>query len=220
MGGVEASGRSVQEAVEQALRALGLTREQVEVEVLNEGRGGILGFGGEPARVRVTPRASAGGVEGDDTALALQVLVDLLQLMGVEADVSARLPETPGDGVGMAKAVLDVRGDDLGILIGRRGETLASLQYAVNLIVGRKLDGTAVFGVDVEGYKRRREEALRKLALRMAERVKETGRSVTLEPMPANERRIVHLALAQDPKVETASLGEGEHRKVSIVLKR
>lgn len=220
MEGVEASGKTVEEAIERALRDLGVTREQVDIEILSEGRAGILGFGGEPARVRVTPRASAGGPGGSDTETALEVLRELLRLMGVEASVSARAPETPGDGVGMAKAVLDVQGEDLGILIGRRGETLAALQYTVNLIVGRRCDGQSVFSVDVEGYRRRREETLRRLALRMAERVKETGRPVTLEPMPANERRIVHLALAQDPKVVTASLGEGENRKVSISLKR
>ncbi|HXF50499.1 MAG TPA: RNA-binding cell elongation regulator Jag/EloR [Dehalococcoidia bacterium] len=220
MAGVEASGKTVEEAIERALRDLGVTREQVEIEVLSEGRAGIFGFGGEPARVRVTPRASAGGPGGEDTETALEVLRELLRLMGIEATVSARAPETPGDGVGMAKAVLDVNGEDLGILIGRRGETLAALQYTVNLIVGRKFDGQSVFSVDVEGYRRRREQTLRRLALRMAERVKETGRPVTLEPMPANERRIVHLALAQDPKVVTASLGEGENRKVSISLKR
>ncbi len=220
MGGVEASGKTVEEAIQRALRDLGVSREQVEVEVLSEGRGGLFGLGGEPARVKVTPRASAGGPSGSDTETALEVLRELLRLMGIEASVSARAPETPGDGVGMAKAVLDVQGEDLGILIGRRGETLAALQYTVNLIVGRKFDGQSVFSVDVEGYRRRREQTLRRLALRMAERVKETGRPVTLEPMPANERRIVHLALAQDPKVVTASLGEGENRKVSISLKR
>ncbi len=220
MAGVEASGKTIDEALEAALSDLGLTRDQVAVEVLSEGRGGILGIGGEPARVRVTPLASAEGPAGEDTDFAVTTLRDLLRLMGVDAEVTARAPETPGDGVGMVKAVLDVTGDDLGILIGRRGETLGSLQYVVNLIAGRKLGAKSIFAVDVEGYRRRREDSLRKLALRMAARVKESGRSVTLEPMPANERRIVHLALAQDPKVMTASLGEGESRKVSITLKR
>jgi len=116
--------------------------------------------------------------------------------------------------------VLDVHGDDLGILIGRKGSTLASLQYLVNLIVHRRFKESAPFHLDVEEYRRRREEALRALAFRMAKRVRDTGRSVTLEPMPANERRIVHLALAQDPTVGTASVGEGESRKVAISLRR
>jgi spoIIIJ-associated protein len=93
---------------------------------------------------------------------------------------------------------------------------MASLQYLVNLMVSRRYKTNAPFGVDVEGYRRRREESLRDLAFRMAERVRRSGRSVTLEPMPPNERRIVHLALAKDPTVGTSSVGEGESRKVAI----
>jgi spoIIIJ-associated protein len=115
--------------------------------------------------------------------------------------------------------VLDVSGEDLGILIGRRGDTLASLQYLVNLIVGRKLKAKTAFGVDVEGYRRRREQSLKNLAIHMAERVKSNGQTVTLEPMPPNERRIVHLALAKDAAVITESIGEGENRKVVIYPK-
>ncbi len=148
------------------------------------------------------------------------MLDHLLELMGVTADVSIRDAETPGDGLGMAKAVLDVEGDDLGLLIGRRGETLASLQYLLNLMVGRKLSEHATFTVDVEGYRRRREKQLDSLARRMADQVRRTRRPVTLEPMPPNERRIVHLTLAEDRDVETSSTGEGENRKVSISLKR
>jgi spoIIIJ-associated protein len=118
------------------------------------------------------------------------------------------------------KAVLDVRGEDLGILIGRRGDTLANLQYIVNLIVSRRTKARAAFAVDVEGYRRRREEGLERLALRMAERVRRTGETVTLEPMPPSERRIVHLALAEDSSVVTSSMGEGEARKVSIAPRR
>lgn len=156
----------------------------------------------------------------EDVRCAVEVLRTLLRLLSIEADVTVRAPETPGDGVGMVKAILDVHGDDLGILIGRRGDTLASLQYLVNLIVSRKLHTRTIIGIDIAGYRRRREEALKGLALRMAERVKQTGQPVTLEPMPPNERRIVHLALAKDPQVVTHSIGEGESRKVSISLRR
>jgi spoIIIJ-associated protein len=97
---------------------------------------------------------------------------------------------------------------------------MASLQYLLNLSVSRKFRNGAPFQVDVEGYRRRREEWLRDLAFRMADRVRETGRAITLEPMPPNERRIVHLALAKDPTVATASVGEGERRKVSISVRR
>jgi spoIIIJ-associated protein len=255
---VEAEGRTVNEATEKALEELGLTRGDVDVEVLSEGRPRLLGFGGEPARVRVTARAAispaarpaveAGEEEeeeeydedleeeelppalrhepakitanAEEVEVAVTVLTDLLALMGIEATVTARAPETPGDGVGLIEAILDIEGDDLGILIGRRGSTLASLQYVVNLILAKKLNHRVAYGIDVDSYRRRREEALVNLARRMADRVRGTGRSVTLEPMPPNERRIVHLTLANDPAVMTVSIGEGEARKVAITPTR
>jgi spoIIIJ-associated protein len=235
MGGVEASGSSVDEAVEQALDELGLDRDAVEIEVLEESEG--------EARVRVTPLDDAGGDGGDDggetadgdeevlgeaaaggddeeeldeAEIAARMLDKLLALMSIEADVSIRDPETPGDGLGMANAVLDVEGDDLGILIGRRGETLQSLQYLLNLMVAQQLGRQEFFTVDVEGYRRRREHALTTLARRMADQVKRTGRPVELEPMPANERRIIHLVLSENRFVSTESVGEGEDRRVEI----
>ena len=270
MEDVEAEGRTVGEATEKALSLLNLRRDQVEITVLTEGRPRLLGFGGEPARVRVRPIAQVeaadeeeeeeyededeeyeeedeeeGGEEEEeeeeeeelpaavrrapapvavqalpmdegDIAVAVAVLENLLRLMDVEAEVEARAPETAGDGVGMIEAILDVSGDDLGILIGRRGSTLASLQYILNLIVGKQVGHRVSYGIDVDGYRRRREEALVSLARRMADRVRGTGRSVTLEPMPPNERRIVHITLAEDPEVMTVSIGEGEARKVAI----
>ena len=230
MGGVEASGKTVEEAIERALDELDATRDEVAFEVLAEPKGGILGVGAADARVRVWRTSDDAGEGGttdgdgelieDDAEMAAQMLDHLLELMGITADVSIRDAETPGDGLGMAKAVLDIEGDDLGLLIGRRGETLASLQYLLNLMVGRKLTEHATFTVDVEGYRRRREKQLNQLARRMADQVRRTRRPVTLEPMPPNERRIVHLTLAEDREVETSSIGEGENRKVSISLKR
>jgi len=217
--GAEASGKTVDEAIENALAEIGLERHEVEVEVLAEGRGGLFGIGGEPARVRVTP-LSYETPSGDDVAYAQELLKRMLSLMGVDATVTARAPETPGDGAGLVRAVFDIQGDDLGVLIGRRGDTLAALQYLVNLMVGRKFKDRAPFAVDVDGYRRRREESLLGLAYRMAERVRSSGRTVTLEPMPANERRIVHLALSKDPTVVTSSVGEGESRKVAIAVRR
>jgi spoIIIJ-associated protein len=236
MAGVEASGKTVDEAIEQALTQLDADRDQVEVEVISEGKGGRLGIGGEPARVRVrligddgdeaiaTPSAGATAAadgdedeyEEDEAEFAAQMLDQMLALMGIEADVSIRDAETPGDGLGMAKAVLDIEGDDLGILIGRRGETLQSLQYLLNVMVAHQLSEQMFFTVDVEGYRRRRERSLTGLARRMAEQVKRTRRPVQLEPMPANERRIIHLALAEDRYVTTSSTGEGDGRQVSI----
>ena len=216
---VEATGKTVEEAIENGLAELGVERHEVTVEVVSEGRAGLFGIGGEAARVRLV-RVSFETPAGDDVSFAQETLETLLRLMGIEAEVSVRAPETPGDGVGLVKAVLDIKGDDLGILIGRRGSTMSSLQYLLNLSVSRRFKGNAPFAIDVDGYRQRREESLRELAFRMAERVRDTGRSVTLEPMPANERRIVHLALAKDPTVSTASVGEGEARKVAISVRR
>jgi spoIIIJ-associated protein len=140
--------------------------------------------------------------------------------MGLDATVSAREPETAGDGLGLIQVVLDVEGDDLGILIGRRGQTLQALQYVLNLMVSKQTTHRVSLGVDVDFYRRRREEALVGLAKRMAARVKGTGRSVTMEPMPPNERRIVHITLADDPNVMTVSIGEGDARKVAITPTR
>lgn len=216
---IEASGKNVEEAIENGLVDLGVERHEVSIEVLSEGRAGLFGIGGEAARVRLSPVAFE-DPEGEDVAYAQELLEKMLAQMDIEASVTVRAPETPGDGVGLVKAILDVEGEDLGILIGRRGSTMASLQYLVNLMVSRRHKSNAPFGVDVEGYRRRREESLCDLAFRMAERVRRTGRSVTLEPMPPNERRIVHLALAKDPTVGTSSVGEGESRKVAIRVLR
>jgi spoIIIJ-associated protein len=256
MESVEVSAKNVDEAIDIALEELGLKRQQVEIEILTRGRPGLLGIGGEPARVRVTaleegtarpmaepgvePEERAGmepeeraGVAVDERAgveikdlrspevdLAMESLTQLLELMEVDCEVTLRAPETPGDGLGRASAVLDVDGDDLGLLIGRRGTTLASLQYMVNVMVNRKMGTRVLVNIDAEHYKRRREESLLGLARRMADRVGQTGRSLTLEPMPAAERRIVHLALAEDEAVTTGSVGEGENRKVVIYPSR
>jgi spoIIIJ-associated protein len=248
MEGVEVSAKNVDEAIDIALEELGLKRQEVEIEILTPGRPGLLGIGGEPARVRVTALEEGTGrpmaepeaepderarVEGDERAgveikdlrspeidLALESLTQLLEFMEVDCEVTLRAPETPGDGLGRASAVLDVDGDDLGLLIGRRGTTLAALQYMVNVMVNRKMGTRVLVNIDAEHYKRRREETLLGLARRMADRVRQTSRSITLEPMPAAERRIIHLVLAEDELVTTGSVGEGEDRKVVIYPSR
>lgn len=213
---LEISGKTVEEATERALQQLGVSREQVEVEVLSKGKSGILGLGSEEARIAVTLKSAPVVPAPQVAELAKETLDTLLGHMGLSAVVEARQPVQAEEG---APAVtLDITGNDLGILIGRRGETLSSLQYVLNLMVSRRIKAHAGVNVDVEGYKERRTEALRALAQRMAERVRETGRSVTLEPMPPSERRIVHLALKDMPDVTTYSVGEGEARKVSISL--
>jgi spoIIIJ-associated protein len=242
MESVEVSAKTVDEAIDIALQELGLKRNQVSIEVLTIGKPGLFGLGGELARVRVTaleegtarplteeegfPEEEEGEVEIKDLGspeveLAADYLRSLLDLMGIKAAVSVRRPETAADGLGRATAVLDIEGDeDLGLLIGRRGATLAALQYLVNVMVTRRLNTRVLVTVDVEHYHRRREETLRNLARRMADRVRQSRRPVTLEPMPAAERRIIHLALSEDPQVTTASIGSGDQRKVVIRPRR
>jgi spoIIIJ-associated protein len=116
-------------------------------------------------------------------------------------------------------AVIDIKGEDLGLLIGRRGDTLIALQYLVNLMLGRKYPGRGGVTIDVEHYKHRNEERIMNMAQRMGDRVRETGNSITLEPMSAAERRLVHVLFADDAELETNSVGEGENRKVVISLK-
>ena len=240
MESVEVSAKSVDEAIDIALEELGLKRQQVHIEILTAGKPGLFGIGGEQARVRVTaleegtarpisePEYEAEevsdveikDVESPEVDLAADYLTQLLSFMEIDAEIEVRPPETPGDGLGRASAVLDVSGDDLGLLIGRRGSTLGSLQYMVNLMVSRGMGSRVLTSVDVEHYRRRREDSLRGLAFRMASRVRQTGRSITLEPMPAGERRIIHLVLSEDSGVTTGSVGEGDDRKVVIYPQR
>lgn len=223
---VEVSARDVDQAIEKALHELDADPAEVETEVLTKGSRGLLGLGAEEARVRVTiiepegrpwePGAAEGPQAADEMGgIALEVVRDLLNHMGIDATVVVR---DPGEDDAQP-VVLDVEGDDLGILIGRQGETLRDLQYITRLIVSRKLQRWVNILVDVGGYKRRRERILSELAERMAQRVMDEGRAVTLEPMPAHERRIVHMALRDHRSVTTESTGEGRRRKV-VVLPR
>jgi len=150
--------------------------------------------------------------------VAQDVTAELLDKMGLLAavEVSDRGGKIDQNGE-VTPLVLNIVGDELGILIGRRGETLRDLQFIVRLMVSRKIGTWPNLLLDVEGYKARREGALKSLAARMADQVKRTGNGVTLEPMPAHERRIIHLALRDDPSVYTESTGEGEDRKVQIL---
>lgn len=274
---VEASGKTVDEAVEKALGRLGKSRDQVEVQVLREPRGGLLGFGAHDAIVRVTelvplesseappepaapvavasqvveaepqPEAPASliepqnvptlasdadvewdedepeytpGMAGNEELMeqAREMLLEILVRMHIIADVQAHWA-APADSREEPPLILDIVGDDLGLLIGRRGETLRDLQYLVRLMVGRKIGGWANIVVDVEGYKQRREASLRRLARQMADRVISSRRPIFMEPMAAYERRIVHLELREHPSVSTQSSGEGERRKVGIYPK-
>ncbi|MEX1104152.1 MAG: R3H domain-containing nucleic acid-binding protein, partial [Dehalococcoidia bacterium] len=155
-------------------------------------------------------------INAEEVDFAAHVTDDLLRILDINADINIREPLTPGDGKGAVLAVIDIMGDDLGLLIGRRGETLMAMQYLVNLIVTRRFTGRPGVTLDVEHYRHRREEQVVALAQRMADRVRQTGSAITLEPMTAAERRLVHLLFAEDAELETNSIGEGENRKVVI----
>ncbi len=220
---IDVTGSTPEEAIEKGLSQLGLTRNDVIVEIIEEGRGGLAGIGAREAVVRLIPLRAphpAPAESEEDTAeeaeVAHEVLADLLERMRVEATIYVYRAE-PASPEEIAPWVLDIQGPDLGILIGRRGETLSALQYLTRLITSRRLERRANIVVDVEGYKSRREVSLRRLAQQMAAEARRRGRTVTLEPMPPNERRIIHIALRDDETVTTESVGEGEHRRVTII---
>jgi len=253
---VVASGRTVQDAVANGLTMLGVRQDQVDVEVLSEGSRGLLGFGAENARVRLTvkpapqtrppapipeppaaqkvetparqPAAAPAPVpvpepSGQKSAAELagsDVLSELLGLMGIQANVESRLSDDLAEDDQSPPMVLNITGDDLGILIGRRGETLAALQYLVRLMVSHRIKKWSNLVVDVEDCRVRQRHTLEGLARRVADEVARTGRSQSLEPMPPYDRRLIHIALRSHPKVTTHSVGQGERRKVTILPRR
>ncbi len=198
---------------------LGLRRDQVEIEVLSEGKAGILGMGREDARIRVSVLEAVPPPQA--AALARGVLENLLGVLGLPAEIKMETatPVADEEETAVPPLMFDISGEELGLLIGRRGQTLAALQYVVRLIVAQKLGTSVPLVLDVNGYKKRRYESLRTLAQHVAEQVAVSQRSFALEPMPAYERRIVHLALANHPTVTTQSVGFGDARKVTVVPK-
>ena len=228
---------TVDEAVEKGLDQLGLPRDAVSVEVLDEGLGGFLGIGARQVRVRLTlnehqPEPSEAHAVEIEEALpekfedeleeakerGARIVKELFKNMQVSAKVSARILE-PEDDKDNPMVLVEVTGKDLSILIGRRAETLNSLQYVTSLILNQQLGKWMPLMIDVQGYRFRRERQLRQLARRLADQVVATGRKQVLEPMPANERRIIHLELRYHPFVTTESVGEEPKRKATIFLK-
>ena len=219
------SAPTVEEAIELGLKELDADRDEAEVEILGRGKTGFLGIGSVPARVRVK-RISVGrndaGVptateNGDTTAagVASAAVGRILEAAGVNVSRTLRSANDPESG----GPIIDLSGEDSGLLIGRRGQTLQALQFLVNLIVRKQFEGVRVV-LDVENYRQRRENQLKDMATKVAERVAQTNRSITLEPMPPADRRIIHTSLTDHPGVSTESTGEGEGRKVTILPKR
>ena len=210
---IEINARTVDEAVQTALVQLGASQNEVEIDVVKKGRSGVLGVGAEEAivKVKLLDKKKKDDIAGE----AKTVLETLINHLGITADVNV-IEGADGN----QPITLNIQGDDLGVLIGRRGQALSSLQYVVKLIIAEKFKLWAQITVDIEGYKKRRYEALKNLALRVADQVKTSKRSMNLEPMPADERRIIHLALSDNPDVSTHSIDYGDRRKVVIQLRK
>jgi spoIIIJ-associated protein len=211
---IEMIASNVEDAVARGLFELGVDEEDVEVEIIDSGDPNE----GRDARVKLTVRPEENQPEDEAVTASREALRDLLMKMHIRGRVSSRWAEAEEDD-DEQPLVLNVQGDDLGMLIGHKGETLSALQYITRVIVARKVGRAVNVIVDVENYKNRREEQLRRLAKRLADQAVQQGRTMTLEPMPANERRIMHIALRNRNDVTTESVGEGRSRKVTIVPK-
>lgn len=203
---VEKSAKTVQEAVSAALQELNMDESSVTVEVLEEGSKGIFGLiGSKLARVRVT-------VKETSTDKALQFLQDVLEKMNVAAKVEvAEDAETVS---------FKINGEKIGILIGRRGETLDSIQYLTSLVVNKGKGNYKRVVIDIENYREKREETLVKLANKLADKVVRYKKDITLESMNPYERRVIHSTLQNNKAVRTYSVGEEPNRKVVITLNR
>jgi spoIIIJ-associated protein len=229
---VDIQARSRDEALRLALEQLGARAEDVTVEVLAEIENDFYGDG--EVLLRVTrkgarnaapaPEAAPRQTVSDDMLeeyeqLAKDLVVELLAMMAVEADVMAvdNPSVMPVGGDDPPTVFIDIMGRDLGLLIGRRGENLGQFQYLVNLLLNRQTDDWVRAIVDVEGYRIRREESLIGLAERVGRQVARNRRSISLEPMPPNERRVVHLTLQNQPDVKTESSGDEPLRRVTII---
>ncbi len=241
---IEVTANSVEAAIDKGLGELNARPGEVVVEVLEEPNTGLFGFGAREARVRLVligtrsqdeadkfeesdeqvdespPRSPSPGLPDDeleeDALVGKQVLQDLLERMEVDAHVAVQRAEDDDEGDD-PHWMLNISGDRVNRLIGRRGETLSSLQHIVRLICSRRLERRANIIVDAGGYKSGRSKRLRGLANRMAKQAVQQGRTITLEPMHPNERRIIHLTLRGRNDVMTQSVGEGRGRKVTIV---
>lgn len=206
MKSVQATGKTVDEAVQQALQELSVDKDRVQIEVLEEPQKGLFGLlGTKMARVKVS-------INTDPVKMARDFLEDIFEKIGVKVEIEQNTTDD--------YHYLSFSGNDLGILIGRRGETLDALQYLTNLTVNKQLEERVRFILDVEGYRKRREHTLQKLALKLSDKVKTTGKKVVLEPMNPHERRIIHTVLQQDNKISTFSEGEEPYRKVVISFKK
>jgi spoIIIJ-associated protein len=220
MKSVETEGKTIEEAISKACEELKVSREDLEIEILENGSSGFLGLvGAKNAQVRATvkeaaPPAGEGARLAADASnqaageTAKKTLQDILKLLGIEAGV--QLKEEP------ERIVLNIEGDGSGLLIGRKGQTLDALEYLINKIVHKGAEDKKRIVVDTENYRSRREESLVLMAQRLGDKAKRLGRPVTISPMSAHDRRIIHLALEEDKSLRTRSTGTGLYRKIVI----
>src|SRR5215813_7698785 len=243
MSSVEAEGRTIEEAVTEALKQLQVEREQAEIEILSQATKGFLGIGGKKARVRATVRASlsvrklepeaepirqreatrsstvsaTGLVDEDEASLPPRETGEKACAVLKEVirlmDIEAAISFDIHDG----EAIITIIGGPVNLLIGHRGQTLDALEYLLNRMVTRNEEGESHFVLDAEGYRERRRKSLESLALHLGERVKRRRKIVTLSPLSPRDRRIIHLALQGDPLITTKSMGRGYFRRLSIL---
>ncbi|HEY2986881.1 MAG TPA: RNA-binding cell elongation regulator Jag/EloR [Candidatus Binatia bacterium] len=232
MDSVEAEGDTIDEAIANALKLLGVGRDRVTVDILSEAKKGLLGIGAKKARVRASLRklvlqeaAEPRRVRETDREVTVspaevaaaaekgqEVLAQILRLMGIDAAVDIK----PGDTA--AEVILAIQGDSGGLLIGQRGQTLEALQYLLTRIVSEARGPEGVqLEVDAENYRERRRKSLEDMALRLGEKAKRQRKTVTVDPLSAADRRVVHAALQDDPWLTTRSLGSGAYRRLLII---
>ena len=205
----EFTGKSVEDALTNATVSLGVTSDQIKYEVLEEGSAGFLGLGSKDAVIKVVI-----STEEDPKDVANEFLKGVFEAMQLEVNISMEYDEAD------KTLSIDLAGPEMGVLIGKRGQTLDSLQYLTNLAVNRSAENYTRVKIDTEDYRRRRKETLENLAKNMASKVKRTKKAVTLEAMNPYERRIIHSALQNDNNVTTHSEGEEPYRYVVITLKK
>lgn len=205
---LEFMGKTVDNAITEALIKLGTTSDKIEYEVIEKGSNGILGlFSNKQAKIRVKKKETLNDVINE-------FLSDIFEAMDLTVDINIDLDETEN------MVNINLTGGDMGILIGKRGQTLDSLQYLLSLIVNKKSESYLRVKLDTENYRERRKETLENLARNIAYKVKRTKKTVMLEPMNPYERRVIHSALQNDKFVTTKSEGEEPYRKVVVILKK
>lgn len=207
---IEVSAKTVSEAITEACQRLGVTSDKLEYTVLEEGSSGFLGIGSKPAVIKAAVKVEEISVE----ALAKNFLNDVFTAMNMTVVVDVKYDDVENS------MDIDLSGDEMGVLIGKRGQTLDSLQYLVSLVVNKGSEEYIRVKVDTENYRQRRKETLENLAKNIAYKVKRTKRSVSLEPMNPYERRIIHSALQNDRYVTTYSEGEEPFRRVVVTVKK